>query len=677
MLLAVTALTATVVPVGAAVFPISGNVGDSVTINQSGVTSDATYQVGFYLGGTLRGIGGNVTATGTEINANAVVPQLPKDTYQIRLTNISNSADTFDTGSYTIIPEIYYMTPTTAAVGSTVAISGTGFATSSSITIYVDGDAVESQTQTSTSANGSFSAQFVVPSLPQDDYPVIARDSSLNTNPVARSLTIIPGITLSEDEGFVGDTITVEGGGFTEDEEVEIYYGSVDDDFLLATVDADDDGEIEVDIVIPAAQRGNLNIIAYDVDTETSAPPVAFDIQSKITLSPTTGSPGSTVTITGTGFNDDVEVTFEWDGDDEPLSSFEASTDDYGSFEEDIVVPNNVVSGEYTITALDSTGSADADFNIAASIVINPSEGSAGTQVTVTGKGFDQSGTVTVYYNNQQQTTATLANGAFTATFTVPGGLAQAYEVKAIDDDSNIATTTFTATLSATLSPTTTTTTPGHVGQELTVTGTGFLPNAAITVAFGNSNIGSGTSSDTGAFTINFDAPAVAAGNHNITVTDGTNTRNFTFVMEDEAPAAPVLTAPTIAEKPDQPITFEWEDVTDDSGVTYRLEVATDSTFNTFILTKEDLTTSSYTATEEEKLPSVSSDEPYFWRVIATDGAGNQGEPAEANTFVVGFSFDDLIPDDIPMWAWIVIGVLAVAIIGGVIYYFWQRAYTY
>ncbi len=674
MLLAATALTATVVPVSAATAPTYGIVGSSFQVTSTGV-ADAVYTVYFAQGSTNFATSATVTAapsTGA-ISDYVTVPAFPKGTYDVWLRHATNPD--LNAGLFAVTSSIT-LYPTIAAVGATVSVTGTGFVANPTVTISIDGTDITS-TQISSISNGTFTASFVVPAVQRGNRTVTVRDQTFNL--ISATLGVTPGIaTLTPATGNVGTVVTLTGGGFTPSASVALYIDSVDADHLLKTVTSTTNGTLpsSTTITIPAAARGNHNIIARDVITSTNSTAKPFTVSPKIILGSTSGAVGSQVTVSGTGFNATTSITFEFDGT--AISGVTATTDAKGSFPaKNITIPTTTTSGTYLITAKDSSGAAEGvEFIVAARITLTPSSGTAGSLVTVQGNGFQTSGSITITYDDVVQTTATLTAGAFNASFTVPGGVAGNHVVKATDGI-NSALANYTATLSAALSPITSTAAPGNVGQELTVTGTGFLPNAAITVSFGTSSIGSATSSATGAFTVAFDAPAVAAGSHVITVTDGTNTRTFTFVMEAVAPAAPALVTPNDIEKPKQPVVYEWDDVTDDSGVTYTLEVFTNQELNILILKKEGLTTSSYTATELEKLPSVSKDAPYYWRVIATDGAGNIGAASAVNSFVVGFSISDLFPDDIPMWAWITIGVFVVAIIGGLIFYFYRRSYSY
>ena len=81
---------------------------------------------------------------------------------------------------------------------------------------------------------------------------------------------------------------------------------------------------------------------------------------------------------------------------------------------------------------------------------------------------------------------------------------------------------------------------------------------------------------------------------------------------------------------------FSWKDVIDQSGVTYRLQVASDENF-TNILLEKDVLLSSELILDKDDLKSVTSDNPYYWRVEAVDGASNESKWSETRSFSLGF----------------------------------------
>ena len=114
--------------------------------------------------------------------------------------------------------------------------------------------------------------------------------------------------------------------------------------------------------------------------------------------------------------------------------------------------------------------------------------------------------------------------------------------------------------------------------------------------------------------------------------------------MESEVPPVPASLLPEVGVKAEQPVYFDWGDVTDTSGVTYTLQLATaeDFTADSIVLEKKGLTDTEYTVTEEEKLPPVKEEAPYHWRVRAIDGASNASNWTGAGSFYVGFLWPKL-----------------------------------
>jgi len=125
--------------------------------------------------------------------------------------------------------------------------------------------------------------------------------------------------------------------------------------------------------------------------------------------------------------------------------------------------------------------------------------------------------------------------------------------------------------------------------------------------------------------------------------------------VEAEAPPLPAPLQPETETKARAETYFDWGDVTDPSGVSYALQIATDAAFTTLVLEKKGLTVSEYTLTGEEKLPSVEKEAPYYWRVKAIDGAYNEDEWSTPRSFWVGFLFI------LPTWALYTLLVVGVA----------------
>jgi hypothetical protein len=86
--------------------------------------------------------------------------------------------------------------------------------------------------------------------------------------------------------------------------------------------------------------------------------------------------------------------------------------------------------------------------------------------------------------------------------------------------------------------------------------------------------------------------------------------------------------------------------VSDPSGVTYTIQIATDDSFATILFEKGGLTQPPYTLTKEESLRGTDSNTPYYWRIKAVDGAENESNWSAMRSFYVRY---------LPQWVLILI----------------------
>jgi hypothetical protein len=189
--------------------------------------------------------------------------------------------------------------------------------------------------------------------------------------------------------------------------------------------------------------------------------------------------------------------------------------------------------------------------------------------------------------------------------------------------------------------------------MEVNIAGTGFTPNAMVTVIYNTSPVTVTTTESNafGSFSATFKVPESKAGEHIITASDNIHTLGVTFFMESTPPAIPALLLP-LKTKLQQPFRFDWEDVVDPSGAIYTLQIAKDESFTDITLEKVGLTQSEYTLAGQEELDLIQKEEPYWWRVRAIDRASNIGDWSAVKSFTVGSTF--ILPD----WTKYIFGVL-------------------
>jgi hypothetical protein len=263
---------------------------------------------------------------------------------------------------------------------------------------------------------GRFRVEFEVPDTPARAYLAqVAADGEIYHQ---RTFTVRSGLTVSPGEGLVGDSATVIGRGYGQNQAgIWLYFKGerVAED---RDIQADAHGRWTISFEIPPSISGS-----HTINTSPSANrPTSFTVTPGIMTERSSGSPGQTITVTGGGFGPNdrrIRVLFGGEAVAEGIRS-----DETGSWEGSFEIPA-LLKGTYIVTAEgDFTRREDVAeviFAVRPGIVLSPAEGHVGTNVTAYGGGFGRDQDVTVLYEDIEVATATTdENGIFEVTFTVP-----------------------------------------------------------------------------------------------------------------------------------------------------------------------------------------------------------------------------------------------------------------
>jgi len=597
------------------VSPASGEVDSKVSVSGSGFTAGLTFKAYFAYNTSYEIVkSGTVTTSGT-ISASFTVPEMPAGAYTILVRTSANSAS----GTFTVVPAIE-LDETSAFFGEKITVSGTGFDDDKKVTIKFDNDNVATDR---TDDDGSFSgATFTVPEVQRGSYTVKVTDG---TNTASTSLEVRQSVNITPDSGIVGATITVTGHAFKAKRSIKLTYDGAAISTNPSSVTTDSDGTFRATFNVPAGSDRIIEVKASDGTYSASA---TFTLLANIDMTPTSGEVGTQLAINGSGFSASKAVNIAFDN----ILVATSSTDRNGYFSITFSVPPSF-SGTHTVKAMDGKITASAQFNTLASMVLEPAMGQINAEIQVSGHGFGANKLVSIQFADVTiRTAATDANGSFSDKFKVPQYDSGNYNI-VVSDGINKLTSVFTLTVSASLSQTT-----GNIGENLTVTGSGFT--GAVSIKYDDNTIASAIADANGAFSTTLSVPPSAHGHHIITVSGTISTIQLTFTVESDPPAAPIPIQPVNNARENSRPSFDWTAVTDPSGVTYTLQIATGPGFNNIILQREELTTSQCKLTNAEKLRSTSKEIPYYWRVKTVDRAQNESAWSESGSFYVSFLTD-------------------------------------
>jgi len=397
----------------------------------------------------------------------------------------------------------------------------------------------------------------------------------------------------------------------------------------------------------------------------------------EISLDIEEGIVGTEVEISGQGLRPNQVITIKYDGNVIAISGGDSQSDNRGDFTCTLIIPESLV-GSHTITAVDESGNTpETEFTVTPMININPTEQTTSGEVQISGRGFTKRGTITITLDGEEVITTPLListdhYGSFEGSFLVPASSGfGARTVEAIDDSFNEAEAQLDIRGGIMVSPATSPTSPGHAGMELVISGAGFSAGSEVAITYSDNGaelpVATVTAED-GTFRVEFTVPPGTAGSHDITASDAAGTTTAIFIMESQAPSTPTPLKPDIAGTTGTRAYFDWSDVSDDSGISYTLQVAPASAFNTILLNKAGLEASEYTLTEGEELAPAQQDAPYYWRVKAVDGALNESGWTYPRLFYVGFSLSSM-----PAWALYILGAVVAAVLVMLILWLWKK----
>jgi hypothetical protein len=540
------------------------------------------------------------------------------------------------------------MAPTEGVVGATVTISGLS---SGSYSIKWDGVGVKQGT-----LPGGGSVSFNVPDTAGGNHTVTV-DNPTGTEVLSVTFFVLPSISISTDSGVVGDEATVAGTGFAANEKnIKVTYDGMDTN---TGISAGNTGSWETTFSLPISAKGSHTVDASGQTTQASdVPDITVTINPVISMTPQSGNVGTSISITGTGFGKSegsIVVSF---GSTNIKSGISADTK--GSWNTSFTVPNSTKGG-HTIDASGAATNAedvpDLTFIVSSAVTVKPASGSAGDAVTVTGCGFggNESGISITLDGKVVKSDITANNeGCWDASMTIPEIVGGNHILDAYGSSttaSEVADAKISVLSKMILQPA-----EGNVGGTVEVNGTGFSAGKELILKYDDTELATKYfTDDKGNFHTSLVVPKSQGGNHNITAADASgSTVTAVFVMESTPPSVPQIVSPKEGSRVGlfdniRP-TFEWSAVNDPSGVSYDLQVSSQSDFATTFVSKDDLAESKYTLTEDEALSRAK----YYWRVKAVDGASNASDWTQSIEFKAGL---------MPLWVFIIIIVVGVAFI--------------
>ena len=340
-----------------------GPVGTEVTLNGYGFNNGQDIRVTLFQGEAKKGE--EKTATANTVGSWEVlytVPHTPAGGYIFKVEGKEGTVWVNWVSKYfKVTPKITANTDS-GTVGQTIEVSGTGFASEEEdIEVTFDGEVVKPSTYPNVDENGSWNAVIAVPPLKSGTYPIDASGRLTRARDVPDvDFTVSPGVTVEPGLAYVGDTITIAGGGFEPGETgIKVTFAG---QVVARDITADIDGIWGSSFVLPASTFGSQTVSASG-DITKPAVTTTLDTKASIEeLSPVEGAPGDLVTLTGSGFSSNRQLTVTVGG---VAVQGNMQTQTNGNVVISFRVPKGSPEGERTLVVTDEGGATDSvDFTV-------------------------------------------------------------------------------------------------------------------------------------------------------------------------------------------------------------------------------------------------------------------------------------------------------------------------
>jgi hypothetical protein len=231
---------------------------------------------------------------------------------------------------------------------------------------------------------------FSVPKASKGRHYVIAKDLKTNTTHQLE-FSVLPSVKLTPSSGVVGAEVSAEGRGWVEKEtNISLTWNG---QTIKSGLVADEDGSWETTFNVPETAWGDSKIHTFgSLTSRDEIREATFKVRPAISLTEAQGSVGSSVTARGTGFRKDetgIKLTFGG----EPIIGILVSAKPNGTWTVDFQIPQ-VPAGSYWVNAEGSiTKSLEIcsvpKFTVKPSVNISPSKDiCVPSDVQVEGNGF-------------------------------------------------------------------------------------------------------------------------------------------------------------------------------------------------------------------------------------------------------------------------------------------------
>ncbi|PIX16494.1 hypothetical protein COZ71_07525, partial [Candidatus Desantisbacteria bacterium CG_4_8_14_3_um_filter_40_12] len=481
------------------VYPTDGPIDTIVTVKGNGFGATESVRIDF--GGNI----GIATVTSASDNGSFTITFTVDDQARgsatITATGLTTGVNAIKL--FFIKAGLKSMTPIRGTIGTVIVIEGAGYNNNGGI-IRVDFGTTMTIADATLSSGGTFSVSFTTDVQPTGTTTVMATEVNTPANSGYKLFDVGANIVaVIPSSGSVGTLVTVYANGYGSTESVRIAFGG---NLTITTVSSIYTGSITSIWTVDKQPYGTTTITVIGLLSGKQAVSVFKIMPGVISVSPDTGTVGTTVTVVADGFlaNEDISVYF---GTDQVIFGQVAAAE--GSFTATFAITTQP-AGSTTVlvgAVADANRKAWKYFDIMPNLTtIEPISGTVGSDIVISGDGFGKNEQVRISFGStvtketyNADTTGYINPRSFVVN-TQPYGTATVVGY-GITTQRTTSLWFYKITQDVYVAPV-----AGTVGTVVAITGTGYYKTETIKVDFGtHQTITAGVSTDgNGMFTTTF-----------------------------------------------------------------------------------------------------------------------------------------------------------------------------
>jgi hypothetical protein len=488
----------------------------------------------------------------TQSGTYLTVPTLPPGSYYV---DVSRAGSFVAAAPFSVTSANLELSPSSGPIGTAVNISGSAFTPNTQYT-YCFQRAVQACSgsdvfTTNNSGNVPFGVALTVPSVAGGSYYVDVSRAGLVVALAAFLLT--PLASVAPGSGEVASSAVVTASGL---DSTAIY--SVDWNATVSVCSGTTGaaGTLSCTFSVPSAPAGPHTLT---ISEGGYSPTVEFNVVPGFAANASSGTVGSAVIASGSGFDALSLVQVSWNG---ATVLCGATSNAVGAFSCGFTVPS-APEGPGTVVAAEGTLRTSLVFVVTPSAALSRANATVGGTVDVTGAGLPASEPFDVAWNASLTVCmgSTTLVGAFSCAFAVPPAAAGTYGLNVTSGANTLSPLPLRIVPAFSLSSSI-----GYVGSALNATGTGLDALASFAVAWNASDSPcSGHTDVNGGFTCMFLVPLAPGGLRSINLTEGSRILSVPFTIAPRATLTPSdgtpgasVSAYATGFAPGLPVTVTW-----------------------------------------------------------------------------------------------------------------------